>query len=234
MLSPCSTLLTCFPFMMLGLGVRHWTKNKQKTVCDVPLQGAEGPLTLCLAGVGMPGRPTSGRAQQSGVRASLWHSYNHSLCTCGQIHPQMVHDEWPTASGASLLDSQPLCFVPYKEMALWVARDHGWLMLRVLEEKSVTLLCCPFSFLSEKIPVTVIFLNKEMMNMSGNYSRGIIANEKICIYVVLIICLCFTNLNHSILTLFLRQLLCFYHSPWFSEEPMHKEVMYCPLVTCQC
>lgn len=79
-----------------------------------------------------------------------------------------------------------------------------------------------------KIPVTIIRLCKDMRKMLGNYSWVTMASEKICIYVVLIICPCFTNWNHSILTLsFLRQLLCFHHSPWFSGAPMPREVNYC-------
>ena len=44
-----------FSFMMLGLGVCHWKKNKRKTVRGLPLQEVGGPLTLGPAGVGMPG-----------------------------------------------------------------------------------------------------------------------------------------------------------------------------------
>lgn len=99
-------------------------------------------------------------------------------------HLQTAHDGQPPTSGACLSDPQPLWFVPLQEDGLGSAREP-WLLHEawVLEEKSVTLLCGPFSILSQKFPVTVILLSKDMTKILGNYSEVIITNEKKCIYL---------------------------------------------------
>lgn len=197
MLAPCSMLVT----FLLIYDAKAWClplEEKQAEDCLWPAPAGGWGTSHTRPGRCRDARPpASWRAQQRGMRVAPWHSYNHTVCRCGQTHPQMAHDERPTIPGTCLSDPQPLWFVFLPEDGLGNSKEP-WLGEAPCPGGEV----CHSASLPTfppfwKIPVTVIRLCKDVRKMLGNYSWVTTASEKICIYVVLIICPCFTNLFNS-------------------------------------